>query len=364
MNGKKIALHGSYYFHNFGDMLMLDMMNKWIKEHNTQNKVYLPFAKNDVTNTIGADGEGVNSLLKSDALIYGGGGYLGEPPSKKYLWGLRAAIRHTPPGNILKYRKKPYAIIGVGVGPLSNPITRKAFTNICSNASLLAVRDEESKNYLIDYGLDESKVIQTSDMVMQLSMDFIANNDIDKATKDLDDLDRPIKLGIHLGANPYPEKTELLKDEIINFAKKNRDVGLVLLRDGLGPHPQVAHDIKNELPEQTLLISYNNHWYFSAILGLIDYVVTTKLHVGITATALGKVAVSFYAHGKTPRFYKQIDALDRCMPLNSIRKGEAQELIQKCLFNLPNIYKRPTEIVNGAEKNKKLLFQFLDTLDG
>lgn len=361
-SSKEIALHGSYYYQNFGDILMLDIMTKWIKEYNNEYKVFLPHASEEITQNIGADGYGTKSLLKADALVYGGGGYLGEPPSKKYLWGLRAALRHTPAGSIMKMQNKPYAIVGVGVGPISNPITRKSFTYLCKNANILAVRDEESRNYLLEYGLSEEKVLQTSDIVMQLKREDIGKEYFKQANTDLAQLKQPIKIGIHLGANPFAENTELLKEEIIQIAKRNKDIGLVLLRDGWGPHPQVLHDIKKALPEQSLVIPYNNHWYFSAVLGSLDLVITTKLHVGITATALGKVAISISAHGKTPRFYKQIGASERCIPLHLFKKGQVNELVQMCISDLSNLYHVPEDVIENSKRNKKLLYSFLDNI--
>ncbi|WP_404466675.1 polysaccharide pyruvyl transferase family protein [Planococcus rifietoensis] len=359
---KNIALHGSYYHHNFGDLLMLDIMTKWIKEENDLNKVFLPHASESVANVLAVDGFGIKSLLKADALIYGGGGYLGEPPTKKYLWGLRASLRHTPASHIMKVRNKPYSIIGVGVGPLTNPVTRQSFSKMCKTANTLAVRDEESRNYLIEYGVPKKDVIQTSDMVMQLNKKDIDPKYFLSVEKSFAAIKSTFKIGIHLADNPYPEETEMIKNEIVELGKKYPNICFILLRDGVGSHPAVLHEIHRELPNSSLIFPYENHWQFSAAIGLLDMIVTTKLHVGITASALGKIAISFSAHGKTPRFYKQIKASERCIPLTEIKKGQAYEVIDSYIKKLPLDFTMPEELVSSSLENKRLVQSFLKSL--
>lgn len=357
---KTIALHGSYYHENFGDMLLIDIMAKWIKEHNQQNEVLLPHAPQKTTEVLNVEGRGFSSLYKANALIYGGGGYLGEPPSKKYMWGFRSTMRHFPASKLMKLQKKPYSVIGTGVGPLTNPIAKNAFANLCKGAEVLGVRDIESKNFLIDYGINENKIIQTSDIVMQMNKKDIEEKYFEEAYLDLKELKKPIKIGVHIGHNSFKKGTTHIKEEIIEIAKNNNDIGIVLLCDGSGSPPEVVQEIKKELPSQSIIVSYKNHWYFSALLGSMSLVITTKLHVGITATALGRTAISFPAHSKTPRFYKEINALDRCIPLNRLKKYEAGNLIKKHIKENKYEFKAPNEVLERANKNKEILNSFLE----
>lgn len=361
--GKIIALHGSYFHHNFGDILLMDILTKWIREYDKNYKVFLPFAPDDTTKSIGADGNGISSIFKADALVYGGGGYFGEPPKNQYKWGLRAIQRHVPPGTLIRLRKKPYAIIGVGAGPVSNPLTKTLYTNICKNARVISVRDEESKEFLVECGLDEKRVIKTSDIVVQLTRKDISEQWFQKVKKDLAVLSQPIKFGVHLGRSNFPEKIEIIRDEIIDLAKNNSDIGLVLICDWKGKYPSVLDEIQNQIPNQSIIVPYVDHWYLCALLGSLDLVITTKLHVGITAVALGKFVISVPAHTKTPRFYKQIGAQDWCVPLQLVDKERIRELLFNGLEKVNEEFKVPQNVIVDAKKNKELLFSFLKNIN-
>ena len=77
---KKIGLHGSYYCRNFGDTLILSIVNNWIKEYSQKTIVDLPFVTSEKEAL-----EILNSKLQKtnfhelDGLIFGPGGYFGEP---------------------------------------------------------------------------------------------------------------------------------------------------------------------------------------------------------------------------------------------------------------------------------------------
>jgi polysaccharide pyruvyl transferase WcaK-like protein len=64
-------------------------------------------------------------------------------------------------------------------------------------------------------------------------------------------------------------------------------------------------------------------WYLSAILSMVEAIITTKLHVGIVGAALGKTVLSFSGDQKIKRFYKQIGAPERCVELDDLNYKKA-----------------------------------------
>src|SRR6202007_2101045 len=50
-----------------------------------------------------------------------------------------------------------------------------------------------------------------------------------------------------------------------------------------------------------------------ALIGGVDGIVTTKLHVGIVGCAMEKPVISMPGHSKTPRFYKQVGLSEQCI---------------------------------------------------
>lgn len=62
-------------------------------------------------------------------------------------------------------------------------------------------------------------------------------------------------------------------------------------------------------------------WTVAAIIGRCDAVVTTQLHVGIVAYALGVPPCSPSAHEKTKRFYRQISRSNWQVDIPKIGEG-------------------------------------------
>ena len=355
-NRPTIALHGSYFGHNFGDILLMMIYTKWIQELGFN--VELPFTSEENNKVIGADGNfGFNSLKRAEALVYGGGGYFGEKPSGKLRWGFRNIKRHYPAGAFARMQKKPYAIIGVGAGPITNRLTRELFVSLCSNAEILAVRDEESKDYLISYGVKPDNILVTADAVIQLNKKDIDEEYLLEAEKIIEGFPFPIKIGAHLaGVN---DQHYIVKD-LLKFMRKNPDIGVILLSDS----PKVMSinkKINEKIPNQSVVVPYKHPWILSAILSSLDLVITTKLHVGITSIALKTPVLSIPIHPKTPRFFKQINMDEFCIPLNDLHSGEMFNRLSSITHDTPTI-NIDENLISASARNKSLTEKFLRAL--
>ncbi|CAI6087750.1 polysaccharide pyruvyl transferase family protein [Cohnella sp. JJ-181] len=359
VGNKIIGLHGSYHRHNFGDILLMALYTKAIKAYVPNSQVSLPFATEETRKIIGADLNGVNTLLNANSLVYGGGGYFGEPSHNKLRWGYRNIIRHVPPAKIISSKRKEYAIIGVGVGPISNRLARNMLIGVCHKASVLAVRDEESKSYLIDYGIDPDKIKVTADVVISLKSDDIPVYALKEAKRIISNSKRAKKVAVHIQNFEYPETIKIVKEEVVEFSKRNDDVEILLLSDGF-KIPRASYEINRELPQESSIVQYSDPWIFTALLGLLDLVVTTKLHVGITSTALGRPVLSFPVHSKTPRFFNQINASDRCIPLTSLKKGQVLEQLNLYIDKTKESYYPPQKVIDSSKSNFDLLKMFLN----
>ena len=299
-----ISLHGSYYGHNFGDVLILSIFRNWVKNYKPDLKVHLPFASDTLTKIIGADANnGFKSIKQSQSLVYCGGGYLGEPNVNIGRWSVRNILRHIPPGEFARINKKPYAIIGVGAGPITNAITRNLMVRICNNARFVAVRDQESYNYLKDYGVFNKNLFITTDVVLNLRREDIKKNNIEKAKVNLSYLPYKKIIGIHLPGNrKLFGNINLIKNAIIDFARRNKDIGFVLLSDSYS-RLKINDEIHDLLQKQSVIMPYSGPIDLVTIISLLDMVISTKLHVCITAIAMDRLALSFPLHSKTKRFF-------------------------------------------------------------
>lgn len=335
--GNYVALHGAYRTNNFGDHLILAIQANFIRE-TSKNKVLLPFAINSFDNVIGTRerAKGIRSLNQCRYLIYGAGGYFGEPSTNQMRWGLRFFKYHCLPGEYAIFRNMPYAVIGVGAGPVTNLLTRNEIRRICNHASVITVRDIESKEYLVEYGVSSEKILVTADVALSLDKDDLPYESIQKANEILGNNSNRKKYGIHingLNSGRYGEKVKILLKECIEFIKKNNDILPVLIIDheGASDQIQVVDYLSKEFDGNCVVVPYQNPWVISAILEKLDLVLTTKLHVGIVSYALGTQPLCFPTHQKTKRFYKQIKQEGACYSLDDLTPGTVLDVMNTFL---------------------------------
>ncbi|XEC95509.1 polysaccharide pyruvyl transferase family protein [Paenibacillus tarimensis] len=326
MPNRIFALHGGCFTENFGDELLLAIHSKWVKEI-INGDVVLPYAINIYDQEVNAIKlKGIGALKAAEKLIYSGGGYLGEPNHDQINWGYSFFKRkHFVPAEYFKLTKKPYAIIGAGAGPLTNKFTRKEVIRMCKNAEITAVRDEESKKFLCEYGVPSEKIHVTADLVLSLGLEDLDALKKSKAKAFLNNVEGKKLIGIHLAVsseNPnYGENAQIIQSSIVRFFNNNPDFIPVLIADkrNSSEQNQVIEELSKEFVHKYIVYKHSDIWLTCAILSQLDAVLTTKLHVGITAYSLGTKAFSVAAHQKTLRFYKQIEQNENCLPLEEIR---------------------------------------------
>ncbi|MDD3169373.1 MAG: polysaccharide pyruvyl transferase CsaB, partial [Eubacteriales bacterium] len=104
----------------------------------------------------------INAVRKCDLLISGGGSLLQDVTSKKsilyYLLIMWAAFF---------FRKKVF-IYSQGIGPILSKLNRKLTAATLRHADGIVVRDQASKELLIEIGIRESKIIVTADPVLRI----------------------------------------------------------------------------------------------------------------------------------------------------------------------------------------------------
>src|SRR5690606_22675972 len=104
-----ISLHGASRNYNYGDVLLMAIYKSWIEENG--GEVIM-----DMANSYYGQYLGVESSIpikkavgKADFIVYGGGGYFGEPRKPSLRWRTKFVLHHMMPGIISRLRGKPYA---------------------------------------------------------------------------------------------------------------------------------------------------------------------------------------------------------------------------------------------------------------
>lgn len=367
----EVALHGSYFGYNFGDILLLHLYGRWIREQVGDVSVSLPFASEHVGQLIGADHTGWRRLIHARSLIYAGGGYFGESPNRPTAWGYRNVARHFPPALGMKLRKRPYAVIGVGVGPVTNVFARQVLMRVCADAAMLSVRDNESRDYLLEYGVDRPDILVTADAALTVEAADIPRPSLNGARALLGNSRGHVNVGLHLAVPAgYEERALGVVMGLRDVLKGNPSVRVIVFSDSLsganpvGKLPHAVRILSSEFPDRCIFVDKKDPWDLVALLSVLDLVVTTKLHVGIVSVALATPVLSFPYHPKVTRFYEQIQAVDRCNPLSTVDRAKVSSLVKTQLEELRKTGKRsilPATIRQKALANKDALGEFVRT---
>jgi polysaccharide pyruvyl transferase WcaK-like protein len=317
----RVSVHGSYFGYNFGDTLLCQLFVDWVRAAG-QHEVVLPLANAKNQHLIGADLRGLGSALGSERAIFGGGGYFSESASRGRLWSLRVYSRHLLLGRLLKARRIPLAIMGVGVGPISSPQVRRSVVDLFDYAQVAVVRDEESASHLRDWGVRRDPVV-ASDAVLSADLDYATGNRADASAGRK-------RLLVHTSGNPSAAELSAIR-EVCAWAA-DRDLTIVFATDGVSRRGAIGWPsaLAAEFPALEVEIDLydGSPAHLIRRLAKTDGIVTTKLHVGIVGTKLGIPVIAAPLHSKTVRFYRQIGAADRVVELSASESaGRLRELL-------------------------------------
>ncbi len=365
---KKIALHGSYYIDNFGDSLFVVYFYKWLKETNLirDEDIILPYANDRVRNLVKvSDNKGFFGLLKSKKIVFFGGGYLGERPNKKMIWNIRLLIRHLSIGLLAVLLKKHFIFIGVGAGPLTNSLTRKIVVFLSNKSEKIIVRDDESYNFLLEYGVDKEKLGTTADSILLLEESDVDEYWNEKYKKELmiEESVNTTYIGVHLQASSSKEeKLKLIIEDLKEYCGNLKDYKIVVFNDTYRktPNNRSLNLVYEKFDKEKVMnIEYLNPDQLIAVINNLDIVITTKLHCGIVANCLGKYTLSVSVHDKTIRLYKQLKLQERNVSISDFKEGMLNKMFSGFDENKKYYDNVPLNIKKLAAENQKSLINFI-----
>lgn len=308
-----VAVHGSYYGYNFGDTLLCRLFADWVKA--TGRDVVLPLANARNARLIGAERRGPLALRSADALIAGGGGYFSEPSASVATWTLRAYVRHILPLKRAQSRMA-YAIMGVGVGPISSALLRRDIARLFDDAEVAVVRDAPSAEFLHAWGVRRD-IIVSVDAVATASIGELIGPARPSAAVDKLKTSFGTVVLLHLAAHPTREELSLA-ERVLSWLLSRTSAGIVLANDSVTriPGSEWSRAIalgERANPRLVRHVYSGDPAELTGMLDQVDLVVTSKLHVGIVRTTLLKPVLSVPAHTKTPRFYAQMGLGEWCV---------------------------------------------------
>ncbi|MBD2866177.1 polysaccharide pyruvyl transferase family protein [Paenibacillus oceani] len=357
-----IMLHGATTGANFGDVLFADLFFERIKELNEDGNNYFYESRYAMSDQIKEYLNynyhySFNSLWKADALVYFSGGYFGERVSTPKEDILRF-LKYMVVGMFFVIRNKPIAILGLGAGPLSNRYLRWFCKKIFNHATIITVRDTQSKSYLEKYGV-KKEIIVTSDSAQIVSREFVSmvkDNNIR--------IEPPIASpkNIFLHINPVENSNSSIIEKIVeplnSFLSENPEYGVVIGCDAHGDstNAELEKVHKKVKAGNVSKYFYNNPRDLCALLTEMDVIVTSKLHVGILGATFSKSVISISGHSeKIYRYYEQIGESGRTISLEDCTYGKIKGMLDT--YHLKPIILEKG-IIESANTNFKYLEEF------
>lgn len=300
----KIVIHGSQYKDNFGDTLLVKVIQDNLGD---EFDVYSSTASDKVLNNLKIKKANKMDMITAKYFIYGGGGYFGQPNSNINKWSLRFIVRHGIIGVCRRLLSKRYIFIGTGFGPLTHPVASKIARFILNGADSVNLRDAQSIEYAKKLA-KKSNLNETADLVPG----YISKNFSKQ-------VDKKIILHMHIPNGDYVRLNRILHSFIEFRNEKLKGYSIEIISDSENDEQQTwfFDDLKCNYPE--LIISpYKNFEDTINNLSKASFVVTNKLHVAIVSVSMGISVASIFMHNKTQRFFEQLNRPYSAMSLDSV----------------------------------------------
>ena len=305
---QKLIIHGCYANNNFGDLLLHDIMSAYLSKQYPVETVCPWVHRRQRGRLLGSSGRGVRGCVGAAAAVFGGGGYLNDRNGDRT--GMRRLLRYSLPSLLWRATRTPYVSGGVGAGPLVSSAGARRVRSVCRGAAAIAVRDEASRDVLVRVGVKAEDIEVTADLVMLLTPEDLPIDAVGRASELIGPrVAGQIRLGIHLESLARDgSRIEQVIREIASRLGTGTQIQPIWITD-TNRSTRLAQRVqaiaKQYLPSLRYL-SRQDHWTTAALINELDAVITSKLHVGITAWAMGVPACGFSSHPKSKRFYQQV----------------------------------------------------------
>lgn len=351
---------------NFGDELLTEMYHSWIREAVPGVEVvHLSIPQ------IGRLSQSqVASLRSAGSLIFTGGGYFadGDVGSRhvlrKHLRALRNRQVYWPVFQAAQRGAVSVAVFGLEVGPLANPFYRRSVRRILTGARTVVVRNKQSEVAVKQLCGRAKSVSVHMDAALAVATTQIATKVPDRRYSS----DGTTRVGLHIHSlrdereiTAYREIVDLIRQHVSPAETRFYYIHDQRKRDR---HPgrsiRTERVVKAEYPD-VVSISYDSARETVQRVAELDFLVTTKLHMGIVARSLGVPVLATGRHPKIGRFFESIGESDLWRSVEAVSTAGLPErlshsLVRKDQSRMPVA----AEHIASALENQQRLVEFLE----
>lgn len=350
----KILVVGATYMNNFGDMLFARLISEKLGTE-LEKRFYL--TSDYCHNFVGGDNLSNFPVKEADALLYMPGGYLGDKNNPSlyttYLW----YKQYFPIGLHYVKKSKPIMILAVDAGPCKYFFMRRIIKKICKNATTLIVRNEDSKDFLIEkIGILPDNIIVTSDYAQT-----ILNYPLPRLPL-LESWIDSSKKSILLHVNECADARKVIIPALKKFyMSHSNEYQIVVASDQQCQHDeQVFEEVKEFAGNNAYFYKYGDPLELCTVIKSCNSVITYKLHVGIVAATYSKSVIPIPQHyKKVEKYYRQIGHSERVLPL---KDATVDSVLNKIIKYSDTPIVLSDEIYKKAYQNNKFIDDFITNI--
>ena len=355
----RIVISGYYGFNNIGDESILKAVVENLQERLRRTEItVLSQNPENTREKFGVKAVGrmkpwqiIKSIFRSDLLISGGGSLLQDVTSKRsilyYLAIMWVAIL---------FRKKVF-IYSQGIGPVNQRFNRWIMVKTLKRVDNIVVRDEGSREFLTDCGIDEDKITVTADPVIRLKKAGLQTGRriLEEENFDFQDerIDPTPKIGIAVKGRL--KDRDLLEEscEGIRELIEKYDARIVLIPFYFSEDMPFAEEIEKRFDGSVTLIRRKCLTdEMLSVIGNMDVLVGVRLHSLIHAAIMEVPMIGISYDPKVNAFMKSMDLKALC----SVYDFKGEYLVEE----VEKVWRNRTAQLTKVKRNKAVLINKLN----
>lgn len=361
----KILISGYYGFNNIGDESILTALVANLRDklediditvlsqnpESTREKYKVNSVNRKSLKAI------IGAVRKCDLLVSGGGSLLQDVTSKKsiiyYLVIMWLA---------LLFGKKIF-IYSQGIGPINSKMNRTLTAFTLKRASCIVVRDETSKELLIEIGVDGSNIFVTADPVLRIKKaDLSIGAEILKQEGFLEDRER---ITVGWAIRELKVKSNFVDEICISITRlvEEYNAQIVLIPFHYSQDMDVIYEIESRLGDK---VSCIKHKYLTdemlSIIGNMDILVGVRLHALIHAAIMDVPMIAISYDPKINSFMHSLDMKAMCS-MYDFKNEFFMEEFDKTVLNgeaiKSNVRKKINNLIQKLDTNEEMIKELM-----
>ncbi len=362
----KLLISGYYGFNNIGDESILRAVVDNLTAH--LQGIEITVLSQDPASTKEKYGvqavnrksmvEIIKALKKCDILISGGGSLLQDVTSKRsifyYLFIMWAA----------KLFGKKVLIYSQGIGPINSAFNRKITYRTLNKTDGIVVRDDASKELLVEIGIPNDKIVVTADPVLR-----IKPVSLEAGKKILEKegfVKNPEKITVGFAIRERKVDSKFVDQMCISMNRliEEYQVEIVLIPFHYSEDMGVVDEIEKRLENRVSVI---RHKYLTdemlSIIGNMDFLVGVRLHALIHAAIMEIPMIAISYDPKINSFMHSIGLRAMCSIYDFDNEYFIEEF-EKTWGNRINVKNKVSEkierLINRLDMNEEIIKELME----